>query len=398
MRRFGFIVAMGLGIGGCVTDGKDGMQGAQGPQGPAGSNGSNGSNGSQGPAGPDVALPGVYTLTNATGTNQVASYLRATTGNLSRDGHWDTGGAGTNAGLGSQGALVFDEKTQRFFAVNAGDNTISMLALDEDGAMTATSTVPSGGKRPVSIAVRDGVVYVVNQGDPTATPVGANISGFQVDNDALVAIAGSTQPLSGATDVHPTDIGFSPDGGYVVVAERLANKLDTFKLVNGVAQAGSFQASAGMQPFAFDWSPEGFLVVAEVGTGAAGGSSVSSYAIDANGALTPVTSALATHQSAACWLVAAGGYAYIANAASANLTGVAIDEQGALTLHDASGITATTAAGSTDLAITPDRGYLYALAGSPKSIYIFEIGLDGGLSPMSALPITATAPAGLVAR
>jgi 6-phosphogluconolactonase (cycloisomerase 2 family) len=391
-------MAIGLGLGGCVTDGKDGAPGSQGPQGPAGMNGSDGSNGNQGPAGPELALPGVYTLTNTTSTNQVASYLRATDGNLSRDGHFDTGGAGTGAGLGSQGALVFDEKTQRFFSVNAGDSTISMLALDEDGTMSAMSTVPSGGVHPVSIAVHDGVVYVANQGDPKATPVGANISGFQVMSDQLVAIAGSTQPLSGTTDVHPTDIGFSPDGAYVVVAERLANKLDTFALVGGVAKAGSFQASAGQQPFAFDWSPEGFLVVAEVGSGAANGSSVSSYAIDANGTLTAVTSALATHQTAACWLVTAGGYAYIANAASANLTGVAIDEDGGLTLHEASGITATTAGGSIDLAVTPDRGYLYALAGTPKSIYIFAIDLDGGLTPMSALPISAATPAGLVAR
>ncbi len=398
MRTFGFMLALGLGVSGCVTDGKDGAPGAQGPQGPAGSNGSNGSNGGQGPAGPEVALPGVYTLTNATGTNQVAAYLRAETGILSRDGHYDTGGAGTGAGLGSQGALVFDAKTQRFFAVNAGNDTISMLALDQDGAITATSTVPSGGKHPVSIAVRDGIVDVANQGDTTAATVGADISGFRVDNDQLVAIAGSTQPLSGTTDVHPTDIGFSPDGAYVVVAERLADKLDTFKLVGGVAQAGSFQASAGQQPFAFDWSPEGFLVVAEVGSGAANGSTVSSYAIDGSGALTPVTSALPTHQTAACWLVVAGGYAYAANAASANLTGIDIGVDGSLTLHDASGITATTAGGSIDLAVTPDRGYLYALAGNPRSIYIFEIGLDGGLTPMSNLPITATAPAGLVAR
>ena len=398
MRRIGFIVALGLGIGGCASNGKDGTQGAQGPQGPAGSNGSDGQNGGQGPAGPEIALPGVYTLTNATGTNQVAAYLRAETGILSRDGHYDTGGAGTNAGLGSQGALAFDARTQRFFAVNAGDNSISMLALDADGAITATSTVPSGGKHPVSIAVHGDLVYVVNQGDTTATPVGANISGFRVDNDALTAIAGSTQPLSGTTDVHPTEIGFSPDGAYVVVAERLAGKLDTFKLVSGVAQAGSFQASAGQQPFAFDWSPEGFLIVAEVGSGAANGSSVSSYAIDGSGALTAVTSAMPTHQTAACWLVVAGGYAYIANAQSANLTGVDIGEDGSLALHEDSGITATTAGGSTDLAVTPDRGYLYALAGNPKSIYIFGIDLDGGLTPMSALPTTATAPAGLVAR
>lgn len=397
MKKLGAIVALGL--AGCAMDGKDGMQGPPGMNGSNGSDGSNGSNGTDGGPGPELALPGVYTLSNAAATNQVASYLRATTGNLSRNGSFATGGAGLAMGLGSQGALVFDARTQRFFAVNAGDDSISMLALDPDGTIHTLSTVPSGGKRPVSVAVKGDLVYVANQGDLTGTTVGANISGFHVEGADLVGIAGSTQPLSATTDVHPTDLTFSPDGAYVVVAERLANKLDTFALdAGGAAKPGSFQASAGMQPFAFDWSPEGYLIVAEVGTGAAGGSSASSYALSSAGALTPITSALPTHQSAACWIVVAGGYAYIANAASANLTGLDLGLDGSIVLHEDSGITATTAAGSTDLAVTPDRGYLYALAGNPKRIYLFEIGLDGSLAPMASLAMSSAAPAGLVAR
>jgi 6-phosphogluconolactonase len=264
--------------------------------------------------------------------------------------------------------------------------------------LTTLSTVGSGGKRPISVTVSGNVVYVANQGDTTATNVGANISGFMVSGNDLVAINGSIHPLSGTGDVHPTDIHFTPDGKFLVVAERFANKLDTFAVQNGVAQAGSFQDSAGMQPFAFDFSPEGFLIVAEVGTGAAGASSASSYSISATGTLTPITSTLATHQSAACWIVAAGGYAYISNAASANITGVAVSETGQLTLHESSGITAATSAGSIDLAVSPDNGYLYALAGNPHQVFIFSINADGSLTTMPALPGAPAAAAGLVAR
>lgn len=288
----------------------------------------------------------MYTLSNATAGNQVAAYTRATNGALSRKGRFMTGGAGTGGGLGSQGALVFDARSQRFFAVNTGDDTISMLGLAADGTLTPLSTVGSGGKHPVSVTVYGDLVYVANQGDVNATPVDANISGFQVQGNDLVAIAGSTQSLSATSDVHPTDIRFTPDGKYLVVAERFANKLDTFAVQSGVAQPGSFQASAGQQPFAFDFSPEGFLIVAEVGSGAANGSTASSYAISPSGAPTPITQALPTLQTAACWIVTAGGYAYIANAASANITGLVVSESGALALHDASGVTATTAAGS----------------------------------------------------
>lgn len=398
MNKFGFVAGLSLALAGCVTDGEDGAMGLAGAPGAPGGDGADGDAGPAGPAGPQLGLPALYTLSNASAGNQVAAYLRASNGNLSRKGSYATDGAGLGAGLGSQGSLVFDAKSQRFFAVNAGDDSISMLALADDGDLVALSIVPSGGKRPVSITVHGDTVYVANQGDLVGTPVGANISGFHVGGDDLTPIAGSTRPLSAATDVRPTDIAFTPDGNFLVVAERFAHKLDTFEVVAGVAQPGSFQASAGMQPFAFDVSPEGFLVVAEVGTGAAGGSSVSSYSLSDTGTLTPITSAMPTLQTAACWLVMAGGYAYIANAASANITGVIVSETGALTLHDASGITATTGAGAIDLAVAPDHGYLYSLANGSHTINTFAIGADGSLTALPALPGAPATAAGLVAR
>ncbi|HET7504690.1 MAG TPA: hypothetical protein VFK02_26895 [Kofleriaceae bacterium] len=410
MYKFGFAAGLMIALAACATDGTDGVDGANGKDGKDGAMGAPGSDGTDGaggatgttgpagPAGPELALPGLYTLTNSATGNQVSAYLRASNGNLSRKGSYTTSGQGSGAGLGSQGSIVFNAKLQRFFAVNAGDSTISMLALDSEGDLTAMSTVPSGGTRPVSITVHGDVVYVVNQGDLTGTPVGANISGFRVEGDQLVALAGSTRPLSATTDVHPTDIGFTRDGKFVVVAERFASKLDTFQIVDGVAQPGSFQDSAGMQPFAFDQSPEGFLIVAEVGTGAPGASSVSSYTISSTGALIPVTSALPTLQSAACWLVMAGGYAFIANAASANITGVVVSETGALTLHDADGVTATTGTGAIDLAVSPDRGFLYSLASGPHLINTFAIRADGSLAAMTGLPGAPATAGGLVAR
>jgi hypothetical protein len=287
---------------------------------------------------------------------------------------------------------------QRFFAVNQGDHTISMLGLDGNGGLVELSTVPSGGMRPVSITVHGDAVYVANRGDVTPNPVNANISGFRIQGDNLVAIPNSTRPLSAASDVGPTNIGFSPDGKFLVVAERFAHRLSTFAVNGGVAQAGNFQASAGMQPFAFDWSPEGALVVAEVGPGTPGGSSVSSYSLSASGALTPITSALPTGQTAACWLVMAGGFAYVANAASGTLTGVAVSETGALSLRDASGVTATPGAGAIDMAVTPDRGFLYSLAGNPRAIHIYEIGSDGSLAPRAPLSGVPSTAVGLVAR
>ena len=234
--------------------------------------------------------------------------------------------------------------------------------------------------------------------------VGANISGFKISGNDLVAIPSSTQALSGTGDVHPTDIVFTPDGKFLVVAERFGptvahtGMIDTFAVTNGVAQAGNFQTPAGHEPFAMDFSPEGFMLVAEVGNEQPNGSSASSYSISATGVLTPITSALATGQGAACWIVAAGGFAYIANAATSNITGLVVSPTGQLSLHEQTGITAVAGTGPTDLAVSPERGYLYSLANGSHTINIFSISSDGALTAQPALSGMPGGAAGLVAR
>jgi 6-phosphogluconolactonase (cycloisomerase 2 family) len=297
--------------------------------------------------------------------------------------------------LGSQNPIVFQAATNRFFAVNAGDNSISMLALEPNGELTLLSNVDSGGIRPITIAAHGDLVYVANEGDRAT--IAANITGFRVVGPDLVPIAGSTQALS-VTDARPGQIGFTPDGTRLIVTEKATHHITTFVVTAGVAGPAKVQSSSGMTPFAFTFSPEGFLVVAEVGAGGGPTSSVSSYGIAADGTLTPLTAALATNQTAACWIVEVGGFAYVANAASATITGVAVGLDGMLALRDASGVTATTGAVAIDMAATPDGGFLYSLSGNPRGIRIFELGADGSLTAKPTLSDVPPMAAGLVAR
>ena len=84
------------------------------------------------PATPPAA---VYTLTNDAATNAVREYRRNTNGTLSFVADYPTGGSGSGDGLsGSSNALVFDPGSNRFYAVNAGSNSITVMSLAGDGS------------------------------------------------------------------------------------------------------------------------------------------------------------------------------------------------------------------------------------------------------------------------
>src|SRR5678809_1151178 len=73
----------------------------------------------QGGASASSASPGaVYTLTNASAGNAVAVFNRSPRGDLTPAGTVATGGLGTGAGLGSQGAVVLSANGRWLFAVN----------------------------------------------------------------------------------------------------------------------------------------------------------------------------------------------------------------------------------------------------------------------------------------
>ncbi len=115
----------------------------------------------------------VYTLTNQVAGNAVAVFNRAADGTLSAAGTVATGGTGTGAGLGSQGAVALSDDGRWLFAVNAGSNDVSVLRVRRSGLSLASRT-PSSGTLPISLTVRENVLYVLNAGGA------GNITGFTV--------------------------------------------------------------------------------------------------------------------------------------------------------------------------------------------------------------------------
>jgi 6-phosphogluconolactonase (cycloisomerase 2 family) len=192
----------------------------------------------------------------------------------------------------------------------------------------------------------------------------------------------------------PAQVSFSPDGEVLVVTEKNTNLVDTFPVdEDGMAGSVTTHPSAGVTPFGFAFTRRGTLIVSEAAGGAANASSASSYDV-AQDDFASISAAVPTQQTAACWAVATknGKYAYTANAGSGSLSLYGVGRDGGLTLlRSAAG---STGAGShpSDMALSNNSRFLYALANVTQSIGAFEVRADGSLSAVngaSGLPATA---------
>ncbi|MFI5262868.1 MAG: beta-propeller fold lactonase family protein, partial [Candidatus Limnocylindrales bacterium] len=211
----------------------------------------------------------VYIETNAAGGNAVAAYQRHADGTLTWSADYATGGTGTGAGLASQGSVALSTDGRTLLAVNAGSNDVSAFAVRPDGSLQFVSRASAGGTDPISVTIHDDLVYVLDAGGT------GNIAGLFDIGGRLFAVPGWTQPLSGA-GTSPEQISFNPDGRVLVVTEKGANKIVTFRVAwFGRAGAPVVQASVGAAPYGFAFDARGGVFVSEAAT-----SALSSYRVE----------------------------------------------------------------------------------------------------------------------
>ena len=342
----------------------------------------------------------VYTMTNAYAGNAVLVFDRDSRGALTPAGEYPTEGLGTDAGLGNQGAVILDPANRWLFAVNPGSDDISVFAVQDDG-LSLVDRASSNGRQPVSLTYSHNRLYVLNAGGSVGDS--DNITGFDVAADGkLTPIVGSTRPLS-ADSVGPAQIQFNADGDVLVVTEKGTNMILTYTLdASGSPSAPIPQVSVGPTPFGFAFGKRDQLFVSEAAGGAAGASSVSSYALMKDGVLDVIDPSVNTTETAACWVVVSndGRYAYTTNAGSGTVSGYAIGFDGSLALLNRNGIAGRTGKDSApiDMSLSNDGRNLYTLNSGNASISVFRVRSDGGLIRMHSqwnLPVTAN---GLAAR
>jgi 6-phosphogluconolactonase len=338
----------------------------------------------------------VYVLSNQAPANEVLVYERLADGTLAFAEAVPTGGFGSGTGTGSQGALALSEDGAWVLAVDPGSDTLSVLAA-EPGGLVHADTVSSGGDLPISVAIHEDLVYVLNGGG------GNNISGFHLGEDgSLTPIPDSTMVLSGG-GVMPAQISFDPSGEMLIVTEKATNLIDTYRIGPGDVPTGPrVHPSSGPTPFGFAFDPSGHLIVSEAFGGAPDASAVSSYSVSGGGRLDVITGSLHDTETAACWIAISedGRYAYTTNTGSGTVSGYAIHADGSLALLDANGVTGFTGRRSApiDEDLSSGGAFLYVNLAGTHEVAGFQVGGDGSLEridkaaglPPGAVGIVAT--------
>ncbi len=376
---------------------------------------------------------------NVQGPNSIIAYAQSDDGTLSRIGSYLTGGNGGDFDGGegldpliSAYAITKTLDNKYVLAVNAGSNTITSMAVNNDYSLTAVDTETTIDVGPNSIAYVpsrrlgiNGLVYVSNitreefltQGEPAQQ---GSITGYWLlDDGSLEPIADSKRDLAN----RPSAIQISPDGDFVVVASinsgssALASGSEDELVVYRVNADGTLSenqldgatstlrdnAEGRNLPSAigFQIVENNYVVVTEAREFRPDGTppvfpglqdgSVSTWQIGTDGQLTPIDLDVATGENntgrTACWLdFSDKNTFFVSNAIEAGLASFSF-ENGMVELLDqtaAQGVGATgnttdpaaafaTTQGWIDLWISDDGRYLYQAYGLGGTIGVYEI-------------------------
>ena len=344
----------------------------------------------------------VYVDDNTAVTNTIGAFDRHADGTLTPEpgSPFPAGGAGTGAGLASQGALQLSADGRFLLAVDAGSSQVSVLRVHPGGSLSLVpgGVVSSGGTLPVSIAVHGTLVYVANSGAGHS-----NYTGFRFFGGHLFPILGSTVPL--AANAAPGDVLFNGTGTKLAGTEVGPSQIDSFTVGSGgrlTAAPGSPFKAQGLGPFGSEFRPTdpGQLFVSNAHNTATDSGTISAFTDFRNGTLTPVAgSPFADDQMAPCWVEIThnGQFLFTVNTASGTISRFAIAPGGALTLLGSTRLRGTGGVGAVDARLSPDGRYLYVDESKTGAVAAFAVH-GGNLTELPGSPTSlpaGAAPAGI---
>lgn len=324
----------------------------------------------------------LYTQTNLS-DNTIVHLQRQADGSLTMRNATATGGAGTNTGadpLVSQNSVIVTSDHRTLFAVNAASNSVSAFAIDPaTGDLSLLAHNATTGSFPVSLAHKDGRLYVLFQGSRT-------VQAFAVHNGVLGTALGSHDiPAAGPK---PTQITLSPAGDQLIVSAGTAsNELVAFPVASDGRLGQAVATTSGVQsPFAGVFvNPTTFL-----------STSAGIHALQAlrfaSGSFTAIGEPLVGDAAGVpCWLVVTpdGRFAYTGNGGSGTISAYRVASDGSLSLLNAQAANEGLAVAG-DSWVSADGKFLYTAYLAAGQILAYAIHADGSLSRVGA-PAVVTA-------
>jgi 6-phosphogluconolactonase (cycloisomerase 2 family) len=248
------------------------------------------------------------------------------------------------------------------------------------------------------LALGNGLLYVANKGNDVTPP---NYVGFRVASDGTLGRIKRRMTLN--IGDNPTQVLFNQDGSTLIGLRFGSGGLDTFSVgsTGKLRQRGRLDQQRG--PFAGVFNPlaQEQLVVADARLPGA-----TSYLVQGDRSLAPVSVVSNAPERAACWIVvhSDGSRAWVSNTGTNSISLFTIDAGGRLSL---AGTHSTLAFGRTpfELALSPDNRFLYQLniragsqsihalrvvdgAGGAELVDVGAVGLPAGSSPIGLAVVT----------
>ena len=338
-----------------------------------------------------AASGSIYVQTNAA-PNEVIAFRRAADGSLDRIASVATGGEGEGSPhLQSQGSVALAGDGRHLLVTNAASDDLSVFSVASDGSIELLDRVHTGDT-PRSVAEHDGIVVVLNTGEPS-------LASFRLRAEVIEPVAGGREELE-RSDADPAQVAFTPDGSMVVITERGTDSIVAY----AVAADGTFGASRtivsrGPTPYGFAFTSGGTLVVTEAFRAEKGAAAASSYAL-VDGSLEPRTPSVGNGRSEICWAVVTPDdrFAFTTNYADGAVSRFAIASDGSLSLEDATaGISVDGMPGLRDEDLSSDGRYLYAIDADGGRIYGWSVDSEGSLEPVGSWDRVPATVAGLAA-
>jgi 6-phosphogluconolactonase len=338
-----------------------------------------------------AAAGAVYVQTNAA-PNEMVAFRRTSDGSLEPIGRVAIDSVGDGSPhLQSQGSVIRQDDGQHLLVTNAATDDLSVFSVAADGSIELRERVHTGSA-PRSVDEHDGLVVVLNTGEP-------GLASFRLDTEGIAPVEGGHQALE-AGDADPAQVAFSPDGSLVVITERGTDSIVTYEVASdGTFGASREIASEGPTPYGFAFTSGGKLVVTEAFRAEKGAAAASSYAI-VDGSLEARTSSVGNGRSEICWAVVTPDdrFAFTTNFADGAVSRFGISADGSLSLEDATaGISVEGELGLRDEDLSSDGRFLYAIDADGGCIYGWSVDAEGSLEPVGSWDGMPETVAGLAA-